>query len=200
MKKNFIIAAILGCIALICALAIAGMNMVTSSIIEANNQKTELETCQAIFADYDKEKSIVQFDKQNNIKLEDVTSDKITKKVDAYDASGNLLGYLYTVTGKNSYGAITLMVAIKDDKVVQVEFLENGQSFASTVVSHVQSSYPSSPDETIHAGFKPDGVEAVGALTGEEIDSIDTVCGATYGAVLVKDLVKIALNDAKGVN
>lgn len=190
MKKNFIIAAILGGIALVCAVAIAGMNMVTSSIIADNAAKNELETCQAIFADYDSEKS----------EEKEASNSAIVKKVLAKDSSGNELGYLYTVTGKNSYGAITLMVAIKDDKVIQVEFLENGQSFASTVVSHVQSSYPSSPDETIHAGFKPEAVEAIGALTGEEVDSIDTVCGATYGAVLIKDLVKIALNDAKGVN
>ncbi len=190
MKKNFIIAGILGAIALICALAIAGMNMVTSTIIANNAAKTELETCKAIYAEYDADKSE---------ELE-ASNAAIVKKVLAKDASGNELGYLYTVTGKNSYGAITLMVAIKDNKVIQVEFLENGQSFASTVVSHVQSSYPSSPDETIHAGFKPDEIEAVGALTAEEIDSIDTVCGATYGAVLIKDLVKIAINDAKEVN
>lgn len=190
MKKNFIIASILGAIALVCALAIAGVNMITSSIIEENAAKTELETCKAIFTEYDADKS----------QEEEASNDAIIKKVLAKDSSGNDLGYLYTVSGKNSYGIITLMVAVKDERVVQVEFLENGQSFASTVVSHVQSSYPSSPDETIHAGFKPDEVETVGELTGAEIDSIDTVCGATYGATLVKELVKIALEDAKGVN
>ena len=57
MKRNLKIAGVLALIAVICALAIAGMNMVTSGIIKANNDKTELKTCQAIFSSYDKDKS-----------------------------------------------------------------------------------------------------------------------------------------------
>ena len=189
MKRNLKIAGVLALIAVICALAIAGMNMVTSGIIKANNDKTELKTCQAIFSSYDKDKS------------EEMTSsnEAITKKVLAKDSNGNELGYLYTVTGKNAYGAITIMVAVKDDKVLQVEFLENGQSFASTVTSHVQNSYPSSPDDSLHVGaYKKEEASNIGSLSSSEIDGIDTACGATYGAKLVKELVNIALQDAKG--
>lgn len=190
MKKNFIISGILGGIALICALCIAGVNMFTSKIIADNAAQTELETCKSIFSEYDADKSS---------ELE-VSGDTITKKILAKDSSGNELGYLYTVTGKNSYGAITLMVAIKDNKVYQVEFLENGQSFASTVDSHVKSNYPSSKDEVIYPFIKPADTPEVGTLDSSELAGIDTSCGATYGANLVKELVSTALNDAKGGN
>lgn len=190
MKKNIIIASILGGIALVCAALIACVNMFTSDMIAKNNAKTELETCQAIFSEYDADKS----------EEKEVSGDTIIKKVLAKDASGNELGYLYTVTGKNSYGVITLMVAIKDNTVYQVEFLENGQSFASTVVSHVKENYPSSKDEVIYPFIKPADTPTVGALDEASVSGIDTVCGATYGAVLVKDLVNTALADAKGGN
>lgn len=189
MKKNIIIASILGGIALVCAALIACVNMFTSDMIAKNNAKTELETCQAIFSEYDADKS----------EEKEVSGDTIIKKVLAKDASGNELGYLYTVTGKNSYGVITLMVAIKDNTVYQVEFLENGQSFASTVVSHVKEKYPSSKEETIVISpyGKEEEKEIVGTLDSETLSNINTSCGATFGAETVKELVTIALNDAK---
>lgn len=190
MKKNFLIAGILGGIALVCALMIAGVNMITSKIISDNALQTELETCQSIFSEYD----------GNQSEVIEIDSDTITKKVLAKDENGNELGYLYTVTGKNSYGAITLMVAIKDNQVYQVEFLENGQSFASTVASYVKENYPSSKDEVIYPFIKPEELPEVGTLDDTQLSGIDTACGATYGAELVKSLVSIALNDAKGGN
>lgn len=190
MKKNFLIAGILGGISLVCALLIASFNMITSGIIADNAKKTELATCQAIYESYDADKS----------QEIEVSNDSIIKKVLAKDSNGTELGYLYTVTGKNSYGAITLMVAIKNNKVLQVEFLENGQSFASTVVSHVKENYPSSKDEVIYPFIKPEATPDVDALDKNQVEAIDTKCGATYGAELIKDLINVALNDAKGGN
>lgn len=190
MKKNFIISGILAAIALVCALCIAGVNMFTSTIIADNAAKTELDTCKSIFSDYDDEKS------------EEIAVDNsyITKKVLAKNSSSEELGYLYTVSGKNAYGTITLMVAIQNGKVYQVEFLENGQSFASTVASHVKENYPSSKDEVVYPLIKPSDTPEVGALEGAQLEGIDTSCGATYGANLVKELVTVALEDAKGGN
>ena len=53
MKKNFKIAAILMIIAAICGLAVSGMNMLTSSIIEKNQLEKEAQLCKEIFADFD---------------------------------------------------------------------------------------------------------------------------------------------------
>ncbi len=188
MKKNFIIAGILCGIALVCALCISGINMFTSKIIANNAIATELETCQSIFSDYDADKSETQT----------VSGGTIIKKVLAKDSNGNELGYIYTVTGKNSYGVITLMVAIKDNKVYQVEFLENGQSYASTVESHVKDNYPSSKDDVIYPFIKPEESPSIGSIDKDTVNGIDTSCGATYGANLVKELVQYALNDALG--
>ena len=185
------ISAVLCLISLVCAAFIAGMNMVTAKIISDNTIKKEIQTCQAIFEEYNQDNSLV-------IELTD-ENPAITKKVLAKDSEGNELGYLYTVTGKNSYGAITLMVAIKNNTVYQVEFLENGQSFASTVVSHVKEKYPSSKEETIVISpyGKEEEKEIVGTLDSETLSNINTSCGATFGAETVKELVTIALNDAK---
>ena len=187
MRKNIKIASILGCIALICALLIALVNMLTSNIIKENNAKKELDTIQAIFENYDQDKSLVL--KSNDSYIE--------KKVKANDKDGNLLGYLYTVSGKNAYGSISLMVAIVDDSVYQVEFLSNDQSFASTVYSYLKTSYPSSVDTAVHVGaYKADDVN-VGSLSKTEVESMDVSCGATYGATLIKNLVLAALNDGR---
>lgn len=191
MKKNILIATILGSIALVCALLIALMNMVTSPTIKDNNSKKELETCQAIFEEYDDNES-VSMDLAG-------TEKQISKKVLAKDSNGNVLGYLYTVSDKNAYGIITLMVAIKDDKVYQVEFLENGQSFSQTVDNHVHSVYPSSETTDVHLGFYDENSSSVDSIDKNTVENIDTSCGATYGAELVKKLVLIALNDTREV-
>ncbi len=164
------ISGIIGLISLICALGIALVNSVTSPIIKDNAAKKELETCQSIFPNYDQDKSVI---------LDDYTDSAITKKIHAFDKDGNEIGYLYVVEGKNAYGSISLMVAIADESVVSVEFLTNGQSYASTVADHVNKNY------------KDD-------LSAADLAGIDTSCGATYGAELVKKLVKSALNDALG--
>ena len=188
MLKNLKIASVLSAIALVCALFIAGVNILTSEAITTNNIKAEINTSKAIFEDYDDSKK----------EIIEVDSDVIVKKVLAKNSAGEELGYLYTVQGKNAYGAIKLMVAIKDGKVIQVEFLENGQSFASTVLEHLKAFYPSSEDSTIYLWMAPEKAPTVGSLSAEDIENIDTKCGATFGAETIKELVNAALADAKG--
>ena len=173
MKKNFKIAVILMVIAAICGLAVSGMNMITAPIIEENQAIKEAKICQLIFADYDKDKS--------EKTTEGLSNEAIVKRVEARNASGKLLGYIYTVNGSNSYGAISLLVGIDTDgKLVSAEFLQNGQSYGKQVEAHVNSSYNS-------------------GLTLEDISNIDTKCGATFGAKTVKELVTIAFDDYKTI-
>ena len=172
MKKNFKIAAILMLIAAICGLAVSGMNKVTSGIIERNQAEKEAALFKEIFAQYDIDNS--------QIITEGLSNEAITKKVVAKDQSGTLLGNVSTVSGKNSYGPIVLLVGISSDgKLVSIEFLENGQSYSSEVQSHVDSKYTS-------------------GLGLSDVTAIDTKCGATYGANTVKELVTIAFNDYNG--
>jgi len=198
MKTYLKISVILASIALVCALILAGLNMLTSPVIAKNNEQKEIETIQKIYEDYNSEKS-------KNVALDGLNS-AITKKIIAKDESDNLLGTLYIVTGKNAYGTITLMVAISDENTVeQVEFLENGQSFAGTVKTHVKTSYHSSKESVYELNpYKSGEAVEVGSLTKEEVnneDIVDVNCGATFGAKLVRELVNIALDDAmKGGN
>lgn len=191
MKNHLKIASVLSLIALVCALIIASVYLLTTPIVEANAIKAELAARQSIFPAYDLEKSE---------ELES-SSSAVTSKILAKDKEGNELGYLYTVSETNSYGNITLMVAIdKDGNVLQVEILRNEQSFGSTVAEHVKSNYPSSKDNVIYIGIKPEEAVTVGSLSADAVNAIDTKCGATFGAETVKSLVKAALDDAKGGN
>lgn len=188
------ISATLGIISLACALLIALINLVSAPIIEKNDAKTELDTCKEIFEEYNQDKS-----ESKSGKDLDGKDSRIIKIIYANDSEGNSLGTIYKVSGKNAYGTITLMVGITaDNKVCQVEFIENGQSFASAVNEHVGKYYPSSPSTDVHIwAYTKTESGNVEELTATDVSSIDVKCGATYGATLVKELVTVALNDAK---
>lgn len=190
MKNYFRISVILGSIALVCAIILAALNMLTAPIIAQNAEKKETETIQAIYKNYDSEKS-------ENV-TNTVNNSSITKKIIAKDSDGVVIGTLYIVTGKNAYGVITLMVAIApNNSVHQVEFLENGQSFAGTVNTHVKSNYGSSKEEVYELNpYSSKKSVEIGDLTKDQVNAIDVKCGATFGATLVKELVNIALSDA----
>ena len=201
MKNYFRIAAVLGAITLVCAVVLALMNMLTSPIIANNNDKTKLETIQKIYSDYDSEKS-KDYETDEIIDLN--LADEVVDVVRVNNSNGDLKGYVFTVSGKNAYGIISLMVAISKDTngnnvVHQVEFLENGQSFASTVDDHVRSSYHTSDKNALVLDPYSSGNKVViGDLTEDQIPNDDQVqCGATYGAKLVRSLVEAALESAE---
>ena len=168
MKENLFKGLILMCICVCCALAISVVNTITSPIIVQNQIEKEAKLCRKIF---------VEFDEAKDQTTEGFENDKIVKRVKAEDASDNVLGYIYTVSGKNSYGIITLLVGIDNNgNLVSVQFMENGQSFSSETVNHVNTSY-------------------FDGMVLEDVNNVDTVCGATYAAKLVKELVTIAFED-----
>ena len=201
MKNYFRISAVLGAITLVCAVVLALMNMLTSPIIANNNDKTKLETIQKIYSDYDSEKS-KDYETDEIIDLD--LASEVVDVVRVNNSNGDLKGYVFTVSGKNAYGIISLMVAISKDTngnnvVHQVEFLENGQSFASTVDEHVRSSYHTSDKNALVLDPYSSGDKVViGDLTEDQIPNDDQVqCGATYGAKLVRSLVEAALESAE---
>lgn len=201
MKNYFRISAVLGAITLVCAVVLALMNMLTSPIIANNNDKTKLETIQKIYSDYDSEKS-KDYETDEIIDLN--LASEVVDVVRVNNSNGDLKGYVFTVSGKNAYGIISLMVAISKDTngnnvVHQVEFLENGQSFASTVDEHVRSSYHTSDKNALVLDPYSSGDKVViGDLTEDQIPNDDQVqCGATYGAKLVRSLVEAALESAE---
>ncbi len=201
MKNYFRISAILGAITLVCAVVLALMNMLTSPIIAKNNDKTKLETIQKIYEDYDSEKS----KDYEESEIESLGLDgQVVDVIRVNNSNGELKGYVFTVSGKNAYGTITLMVAISKDTngnnvVHQVEFLENGQSFASTVDDHVRSSYHTSDKNALVLDpYSSDDKVKVGDLTSDQVkNDVKVECGATYGAKLVRSLVEAALQSAE---
>ena len=200
MKNYFRIAAVLGAITLVCAVVLALMNMLTSPIIAKNNDKTKLETIQKIYEDYDSEKS----KDYEESEIESLGLDgQVVDVIRVNNSNGELKGYVFTVSGKNAYGTISLMVAISKDTnnqnvVHQVEFLENGQSFASTVDEHVRSSYHTSEKNALVLDpYSSDDSVTVGDLTSDQVDDVVVECGATYGAKLVRQLVEVALQSAE---
>jgi hypothetical protein len=189
MKNYLKIASVLSLIALVCAAIIASVYTLTAQMIIDNAAEVELQTRKAIYEAYDKDMS-EELESSNSA---------IRSKILAKDKDGNELGYLYTVSKANSFGSITLMVAIdKDNNILQVEILELNQSFASTAKEHFQQNYPTSKENVIYIGIKPEEAPAVGTLTEADFESINTTCGATYSADMIKELVKTALTDAKG--
>ena len=72
-----------------------------------------LETVQSIFDSYDQSKS--------ETITEGFSSSYISKKIIARDQNNNDLGTIYTVAGKNDYGNISLMVAIKGDSIYRIK-------------------------------------------------------------------------------
>ena len=187
------IASVLGAISLFCALVISLFNLLTSPIIKDNNKEKEEKIYKELYSEYDSNYS-------KEIKdLKGVSSD-IIKIMEIHDSKDNVLGFVYTVEGKNAYGGISLMVAIEEGPICkQVEFLSNTESFASKVADHVRNNYPQSESDSIT--ISPYGKEEqadISSLDIDDVSSIDVKCGATYGATLVKNLVQSALDDAKG--
>lgn len=172
MLKYFKTALILTIISGVCALLIAGVNSFTSKVIAANEFAKKEAIYQEIFPEYDGEKTGLPI-------TEGFTSSYILEKVEAKNSNGELIGYVYTVSGSNAYGEIELLVGITADGTLEsVQFLTNGQSFSTETENHVNGSYTS-------------------GLTSTDVNNIDTACGATYGAKLVKELVSAAFSDSQ---
>lgn len=171
-KKIFKISIVLMLVAGLSGALIVLVNMVTEPIIVENGIKQEKEALNEIFSGANPE--IVFDNGEGEVK-------KVTKAL----VNDEVKGYVYRLSGKNAYGIITLLVGISSDgKVTRVVFLENGQSFAPKVEDHVEATYQN------------------GSVNSGNIDNVDTHCGATYGAKLVKSLISSALehfnNNFKG--
>lgn len=174
MKKYSITALILTLIAGICAALIASVNLLTAPIIEKNNNEKKENLCHQIFLTYDSENSKVE--------TEHFQSDRIQEAILAYDSSHEFLGYIYTVSGSNSFGNITLLVGITaDEKLVGVRFITNGQSFSNEAATHLNTQYKK--DMTLDN------------ILDLDLSNADVTAGATYASKLIRSLVEDAFKD-----
>lgn len=202
MKNYLKISIVLCLITLCCAAILAALNLVTAGVIEENDKKTKKETIKAIYDDFDHYTSESYDDlvsKYANVTIDSAINERITVYSAKEESANSLIGYIYSVAKRNAYGNISLMVAIsKNNTVYQVEFLENGQSFASTVDSWVKSKFQSKGAKKYEAGFTTE-VEAGKELSAEELALLDVKCTATYGATTVKELVTLALTTEEAI-
>lgn len=174
MKKYTITALILTLIACICAALIASVNLLTAPIIEKNNNDKKEDLCHQIFLAYDSEKSKTETD--------GFQSDQIVEAILAYDSNSEFLGYIYTVSGSNSFGNITLLIGIsEDEKLVGVRFITNGQSFSNEAATHLDTQYKK--DMTLDN------------ILDLDLSNSDVTAGATYASKLIRSLVEDAFND-----
>ncbi len=162
--KIWKIALILGLIAGLSGLLIATVNHVTKDIIAENELAEKNKLVEEFFETVDKDKvEWVDVDNYNSI----------DNKTIVKDANGNELGVIYVASGTNSYGDISLVVAIdNEDKVIGVKYLALNQ--------------------TPGFGDKVNTDEYKGKYVGLNANNInvDAVSGATYSSNLVSKLVK----------
>lgn len=179
MKKYTITALVLTLIAGVCAALIASINLLTAPIITKNNDEKKSKLCAQIFETFDLEHS--------TIISEGFSSDFIEENIIACDKDGNVLGWIFTVSGSNAYGQIVLLVGINiDEKLEGVRFITNGQSFSSETEKHLNTQYKDdmSMDDVLDL----------------DLSKSDVTAGATYASKLIRELVSAAFTEVAVTN
>ena len=179
MKKYILTAVTLGLIAAGSALLIAGANIVTKGPIGENEQKRINNGLVDIFD------QTVLGEETDLISDKDIDYISVSYKVT--DESNALIGYAFRTDGFNNYGKISLIIGFNTNCVYKgLSTIANEQSFATDLKKNYIS--------LIENG-------------NQTIEDVSVVCGATYGATLVRDMVTnagkaaIALDAAiKGAN
>ena len=173
VKKYLITALTLGLIATGSALLIAGTNAVTRDTIAQNEVKQVNKGISNIYGDGAK-----SVDEQE---VKDSNHTYVTTQYVVNNSEDALCGYAFKTTGSNSYGKISLIVGFDNEYVYKNIFVVvNEQSFATTL-----------------------NKKYLNRLIKKEIKLTDVSCGATYGAILVRDMVDDAtafVEELKGAN
>ena len=149
----------LGCFAAGSALLISLVNLFTADIIYQNANAAKLAAIKEIYGEN------VTYGK------EIIIEDADFKYLDSYFSvtdQNNQIGTVFITSGSNAYGNINMAIGINYDEsgtLGVMKLIENGQSFASTLQSNYVDKY-----------------------NNGEIGIYDTSCGATYGAILIKDM------------
>lgn len=101
---------VLTMVAIACGLVIGGVNAITAPIIEQNIIEARQDAYRAVFPNAD------DF---NELELLPEDPDAILNKVEALDASDNVIGYIYEAEGTNRYGTMRIVAAITFSGEVQ---------------------------------------------------------------------------------
>lgn len=160
-------------ICLVCALATAGVNMFTAPKIAEYKEEQKMAAYLELFPEMSASNS--EFITDTN----EFGSSYVKEKCIVKDANGNNLGYGFQVSGANTYGTITLVVALDTEgNLLSIKVTENGQTGGRNTMIN----------EYI-AGF-------TAGMTAEDVANKDVYAGATYGSNLVKNLLAAAFAEA----
>lgn len=148
---------------------------ITKPRIDAADLAAKQEAFQAVFEEADSFNA-VDFDteKAADLMTEGGFSDTIDDVEEALDASGNVIGYVITVTAKDgSQGSITFSVGIKSDGTV------NGYSI--TDIAETPGLGMKAKDESFYSQFQNKKVEefVVVKTTAAADNEIETISGST---------------------
>lgn len=152
-------------ITLVAGLALGGVQGITAEPIAQQRQLAKDEAYKAVFADADSFETIVaEEDPEIEAFLDEsgYPSQNIDEVVKAMDASGNPLGYAFTVTTSEGYGGdIQFAMGVKEDNTL------NGISILSIA-------------ETAGLGMKADTDEFKGQFANKNVEKFEyTKSGAT---------------------
>ena len=148
---------------------------ITKAPIDKANEEAKKEDYQAVFADADAfNQKEYDADEANKMVSDAGYDDTINDVEEAVDASGNVLGYVITVTAKDgSQGSITFSVGIQKDGTV------NGYSI--TDISETPGLGMKAEDEEFYSQFENKKVDAFTVVkqTPSSDDQIEAITGST---------------------
>lgn len=177
VKKILKVSLVLGAISSISAGVIGLANAVTAPRIKENAMKKELSSLPHIFGGTSDDYKEVTYDNKSVAEKYELI---YTLKQWKYEGSSEYKGsYIFKSYGKNSYGTVTLLVGITSEtKLYTIYLIEDTESYKNVLEPKYVDAYNNSDDKE---------------------QSLENVkCGATYGASLIRDMVKEALSVAKG--
>lgn len=177
IKKILKVSLVLGAISSISAGVIGLANAVTAPKIKENAKKKELSSLPQIFGGTSDDYEEVTYDGNS---LTDKYELTYTLKQWKYEGNSEYKGsYIFKSYGKNSYGTVTLLVGITSEvKLYNIYLIEDTESYKSVL--------------------EPNYVDAYNNSNNKEESLENVKCGATYGATMIRDMVKEALSIVKG--
>ena len=171
MKKYLLTAVVLGSIAMASGLLIGATNLVTSGPIAAYEKNQINNGIKAIFSDC--ENLYYSNDEDIEINKENPYVNHIYHIYDGTNENDNdnaFVGWALKTEGSNSYGKIALIIGFDGSgNYESISVIKNEQSFASTL-----------------------NKKYINKVKVKEREIDDVSCGATYGAKLVRDMIKNA--------
>lgn len=193
MKNNTIVkdTFALTLITLIAGVLLGLVYNITAEPIAAEQARSKAEAYQAVFQDADSFEVVADTEVpelESYLDENGYTADNIDEVMQAVDASGNPLGYAFTVTSSQGYGGdIQLAMGVQSDGTV------NGISFLSI-------------SETAGLGMKADTDDFKNQYAGKQVEKfeytksgatqenqIDAISGATITTNAVTDAVNAGL-------